>query len=177
MFFRFSFREDKRHELFEYIWTQYGRRISYYIANIIPFTHPAFEDVFQEVMMKIYGGLSQFNPKRSFKAWIYTIARNHCLDFLKNRRERIFAGHTDSAEDLPGSDDPERRVMYGEALTRIDTYLDSLDSSNRQIAFLRFFENLSYKEIGRILEKHPGTLRARVHHLKRELAEQLRGFL
>lgn len=177
VYFQSSRKEDRRIELFEYIWAAYGRRISFYIGNIIPVSHPAFEDVFQEIMLKIYRNLPRFNPLRSFKAWIYVIARNHCLDFVNNREEKIFAGKARPGGDPPGDDDPERMVMAGEAMDRIDACLSALDALDRQIAFLRFFEDLSYREIAQITGMNPGTLRARIHHIKKDLAHSLRGFL
>lgn len=177
VFFRSRLSEDTHAELFEYIWSRYGRRISFYIANVVPFTHPAFEDVFQEVMFKIYRRLPEFNPMNSFKAWVYTIARNHSLDFIQKWEERMFANKGEPDGELRGSDDPESRVMAGEAGRRIDAYLASLTSRDREIAFLRFYENLSYQQIGRVVGMKPGTLRARVCHMRKDLAHELRSFL
>jgi len=177
VFIRSSFQDKRREELFEHIWHAYGRRIRYYIAQLIPFRHPAFEDVFQEIMLKIFRHLPDFNPARSFKAWVYTIVRHHCLDFLKNRQERLFAEKAEAGPEVPGTDDPEKAVLSGQAMARIEGFIRTLDPADREIAYLRFYENLRYREIGRILDKNPGTLRAKVHHWKKDLAEELRGFV
>ena len=109
VFIKSSFREDEKNELFTYIWQNYRKKISFYISNLIPIYHPQFEDLFQEVMLKIFNNLQTFDPSHSFKAWIYTISRNHCLDFLKSSDEKIKASPQASEEDIPDKNSPEKK--------------------------------------------------------------------
>ena len=111
VFIKSSFRTDKKNELFTYIWQNYRKKISFYISNLIPVSHPQFEDLFQEVMLKIYNNLQTFDPSHSFKAWIYTISRNHCLDFLKSFDEKIKASPQASEEIIPDTDSLEKKII------------------------------------------------------------------
>jgi len=81
--------DRSRKKLFNHIWNQYQRRIIFFIHNMVK---DNAEDLFQEVMLKVYQNLDKYNPLYSFNTWIYTIARNHCLNYLnKNTKGGIFS--------------------------------------------------------------------------------------
>ena len=77
--------EEGRKKAFARIWRVYGKRIHYYIARILPREITSPDDCYQEVMMKIYEGLGGYGPDRPLKPWIYRVARNCCIDFMKKR--------------------------------------------------------------------------------------------
>ena len=177
VFFKSSFSEDKKDELFAYIWQNYRKKISFYISNLIPSIHPYFEDMFQEVMLKIYTNLHTFNPSHSFKAWIYTIARNHCLDYLKTNAEKGRVLHCASGSDIPDRHSPESAAIEDDIREKIETCMELLESRDREIAYLRFFENLKYREISGIVNMNLNTTKARIRLIKIQLRKKLRRVL
>ena len=164
-----SFGEKERVRLFQFVWKHYHQKIAFYISNWIPRNHPSFDDIFQEVMTKIYKNLNTFNPLHSFKAWIYQISRNHCLDFLKSRKENFFrAGHLE-IERLLDCRTPEKLLEEKDMNDRIENWLKNQNETDREIAYLRFFENLTYKEIGHIVNINPNTVKSRIQRIKTNL--------
>ena len=177
VFIKSSYKEDKKDELFSYIWKNYRKKISFYISNLIPIYHPQFEDLFQEVMLKIYNNLQTFNPSHSFKAWIYRISRNHCLDYLKSKAEKLEYSHSASVENIPDRENPEKISISNETQKRLNQCIHSLDQRDREIAYLRFYENLKYKEISKIVNLNMNATKARIRLIKIKIRKKLRGVL
>jgi RNA polymerase sigma-70 factor (ECF subfamily) len=168
-----SFGERERCKLFQFIWDHYHQKIAFYISNLIPHDHPSFDDIFQEVMIKIYKNLNTFNPLHSFKAWIYRIARNHCIDFLKNKKENVFKPGGIEIEKILDPRTPEKITIEKDMVDEIDSWLGKLNETDREISYLRFFENLTYREIGRILNINPNTVKSKVRLIKKNLSKDL----
>ena len=175
LFIKSSFAPKQKAELFEYICKHYQRRITFYVSQIIPRDHDYYQDVCQEVMLKVYNHLDTFNPLHSFKAWLFQIARHQCLDLVKSKEEKR-RKLRQGDPDLIGSGavgDPEQRLLRQELRERIDRVIGALPPLEREICYLRFYENLKYREIGAIIGLDVGAVKAKIHSLKVDLRRQL----
>jgi RNA polymerase sigma-70 factor (ECF subfamily) len=164
--------QESRGRLFNAIWTYYQKRLLYFICNM---TRGNAEDLFQEVMLKVYQNLEKYNPIYSFNTWIYTIARNHCLNYLHKGGLPAWSGIM-AAEEGPverDCDTPEDRALYKELHQTIGAALDKLNDDNRQIAFLRFFEGMKDGDIAGIMQLPAGTVKSRLHSIRMTLKEKL----
>lgn len=173
VFIRSSFQHRRKNELFEFIYKRYGKRISFYISNLVPVHDENFNDLFQDIMVKIYRNLHTFNPVHSFKAWIYRIVRNHCLDFLKSKKETNVHLPDDSIDQLSEESGNEKSYANKELIERIEACLRKLDPVEREIAFLRFYEGISYKNISEITKINVNTARSKIHMIKKDLKRNL----
>jgi RNA polymerase sigma-70 factor (ECF subfamily) len=175
LFIRSSFAPKQKAELFDYICRNYQRRIDFYVSQIIPHSHAYHQDVCQEVMLKIYNHLDSFDPIHSFKGWVFKIVRNQCLDMVKSKEEKwhkLRSGDPDLVTGGAGAD-PEQRLLREELQDRIGHVIDSLPPLEREISYLRFYENLKYREIGDIVGLDVDAVKAKIHSLKAELRRQL----
>ena len=168
-----SLDEGQRKELFTRIWAEFGKRISYFIAQIVPAEHPHFEDLFQDVATKIFENLGHYDPLRSFEAWAFRIARNHCIDHLRTRRlhEVLDEYHPDNRND------PGMMAIRSEVDRAVRQSLVSLDPEDRQIAYLKYFENLRYGQIAAVMGMNVNTVKTRVRAVKRQLRPVLEEWL
>lgn len=175
LFIKSSFAPKQKAELYEYICKNYQRRIAFYVSQVIPRDHDYYQDVCQEVMVKIYNHLDTFNPLHSFKAWIFKIVRHQCLDLIKSKEEKrrkLRQGDPDLIGGGPGAD-PEQRLLRQELQERIDGAVGSLPPLEREICYLRFYENLKYREIGDIVGLDVAAVKSKIHSLKVYLRRQL----
>ncbi|MEN8154068.1 MAG: sigma-70 family RNA polymerase sigma factor [Acidobacteriota bacterium] len=174
IFIQSSFGKKEKEDLYDFIWKNYKKKISFYISNIIPYSHPDFEDMIQEVMIKIHKNLHTFNPMHSFKAWVYKIARNHSLDYVKNKQNSFHSSAgLENAEGLKRNN-PEEIIIIDNIISRIDQIIDSLESTDREIAYLKFYENIRYKDISSIINMNPNTVKSRIRLIKRVIREKLK---
>ena len=161
--------QESRRRIFNAIWAHYQKRLFFFISNM---TRGNSEDLFQEIMLKVYQNLGKYNPIYSFNTWIYVIARNHCLNHL-NKEGRLSAGsRINVTEERPIETDcynPEERMLYKELHQTIDATLGKLNDDNRQIAFLRFFEGMKNRDIARVMDIPTGTVKSRLHKIRQNL--------
>jgi RNA polymerase sigma factor (sigma-70 family) len=175
LFGKSAYADKQKAELYDYICTHYQRRIAFYVSQVIPPDHDYYQDVCQEVMIKIYNHLDTFDPRHSFKAWIFKIARHQCLDLVKSREEKqrkLQRGDPDLVGGGPGAD-PEQLLMRQELMERIDRFVGLLPPMEREICYLRFYENLKYREIGDIVGLDIAAVKSKIHSLKIDLQRQL----
>lgn len=173
VFIRSAFGEKEKLRLFEFIWKQYHRKIGFYISNLIPFNHSAFDDIFQEVMIKIYQNLHTFNPLSSFKSWVYRIARNHCIDYLKSKKENMYHSDEIKIQKVLDHRSPEKILIQKDLNDKIEQYLNHLDPVDREISYLRFYENMRYKEISKIVKININTVKSKARLIKKKIQEDL----
>jgi len=158
---------DKRDSLMEYIWSKYGPRVSYYISTIVSRDSAHFDDVFQDAMIRIFENIGSYDPAYSFNTWIYRIARNICYDHLKWRRNAAEGALMDEFPD-PGIG-PQDAALRDEVMRRIDASIGGLPAGDREIAYLRFFENLRYREISALTGVKLNTVKAKIRLIKDRL--------
>ena len=143
------------------------------------------EDLFQETFVRVVRTLGNFRPEASLTTWIFTIARNLCLDHLKAKRRHRevsmdagIAGEGDAALDFREAlrspvGEPQDAAMGREDGARLRDALAALPEFKREALVLRVYSGLSYAEIARITDAPVGTVKFRVHDAVQELARKL----
>jgi RNA polymerase sigma-70 factor (ECF subfamily) len=164
--------ERAREYAFNRIWEKYSRRILFFIQNRAP---GDAEDLTQEIMLKVFRNLDRFDPKYSFNTWIYSIARNHCINHLSRKRFVFNKPVRPDGEENRFVDPatPESDYLDRERRHVIDSILAGLDREDRETAFLKFFEGMKTREIADILKLPEGTVKSRIHGIRLRLKDGL----
>ena len=159
-------------EAFNAIWNRYHKPVLYFIQSMV---HHHAEDLLQEVMMKVYQNLNRYKPWYSFNTWIYTIARNHCINHLKKRKIDVhpISEWENIKHSHQHSENPEDQLLDQELHRHVDKVLKSLDNDLCQIAFLRFYEGMKCRDIAQIMEIPHGTVKSRLHHIRQTIKKEL----
>lgn len=129
------------------------------------------EDLTIETFSKAFKRLDQYTPQFAFSTWLFKIASNHSIDFI--RKKRIKAVSIDqgySNEDgesyvIPVKEeslDPEESMQKDERVQRMRDVVEKLKPRYRRLVELRYFEEKSYEEISEILELPLGTVKAQL---------------
>lgn len=131
-------------------------------------------DLAQESFLKAYRNINRFDGRAKFTTWLYRIAVNSCLNFLKRQRpteeiqEEIIEGPQDS---------PAERFKNKRIRETIAGAVQRLPPVQRNVFTLRALEDLPYQEISEILKKPVSTLKVNYHLAVKNLKNQLRGKL
>lgn len=128
------------------------------------------EDAAQDAFIRAYENLDSYDLRRKFSTWMFTITANLCKNKL--RRERFFAP-LKGAIRLIGGDDPAEVVAREERRELVQEALEALDDKYRAPLVLRYYSDLEYKEIARILNLPEGTVKTRIHRGKLALKDWL----
>lgn len=134
------------------------------------------EDAAQEAFLRAYLNLQRYDPSRSFKTWLLTIASNHCIDRLRRRRMQWLSIEDEMLPGLSLSSDepePEDAAMTKEQKTAIQGLLDQLNPEYRAAVVLRYWYDYSYSEIADILDTTESAIKSRLFRARQILAEKL----
>lgn len=126
-------------------------------------------DITQAVFIKAYEKLELYNPKFKFFSWLYRIAVNESLNFLKQRRQNEgIEGTMRSGDKLP--DEILNDTELGE---KIQNALMEIEMNYRLVIILKHFQNFSYKEMSRILDIPEKTVKSRLFTARQMLKDVL----
>lgn len=164
-----------RDRLFRRIWQLYYARLTVFVRGCG--VHPDdVEDVVQDTMEKVARGIEGYDPSRAFSTWVYTIAKNTCRDRARRERAkppaRPLSGEPRGFEPFH-SLTPEKEFLRGETERAVGRFLAGEGPETRQIAFLRFSQALRYSEIAEVMGMPVGTVKSRVHGMRRRLGLRL----
>ena len=135
------------------------------------------DDVVQETFVRAWERLEDFDPSRRFYTWVFTIARNRCLNALRRRRTWGFLSLS-SGDGPPTLAAPERtagpaeEAELGQAL---EACLEGLPDDQREAFELRHGEGFRYAEIAQLLEVPEGTVMSRLHRAREKMRACLEG--
>jgi|AGTN01.2.fsa_nt_gi RNA polymerase sigma factor, sigma-70 family len=141
-------------------------------------------DVSQEIFMKVFRSLDKFRYESKFSTWLYRVATNHCLDFLrkKKREKERYAIRESPPESSPGGElqsgawcEPEQSLLQKESLQRLQQALGELPESYRLPLLLQHYRKMSYQEIAHIMDIPVKTVATRIYRAKNMLKECLGG--
>ena len=167
---------------------RYQVRLLAYIRRVI---HDAVEaeDLFQETFIRVMRAADRYEPRASFATWIFTIARNLCIDRIKKKTglpttslESLEAqspgvrrpGQRSRNPEPPGHEpDPADAVETAEQEALLRAAIDELPDSKREALVLRLQSGMPYHEIAEIQGAPVGTVKYRVHEAIRLVAERL----
>ena len=141
------------------------------------------EDLVQETFVKAFGALPTFDERYAFSTWLFKIASNNCIDYLRKKKLKTFsidktAESKDgeikqSFEDIK-TPDPEISAIEKEKKSLIEAAIDSLPAKYRDAIILRHKEDKSYEEIADILNLPIGTIKARIFRAREKLKQYLK---
>jgi len=132
------------------------------------------EDIGQETFLRAFRLLDRYDRKKAaFATWLFTLARNLCLDEL--RKNRIRSVGLEEAAELPADSNanPHRAVQEEEWEQRIAAAVGRLEPEYREIFILREYQNLPLEEIAQIAGYPLGTIKSRLHRSRLRLQEIL----
>ena len=157
----------------------YGKLVSIYQARLYNFVRSMVrnpelaEDITQESFVKAYFSLSKLQNPKSFKSWLFRIANNNTLDYL--RKKRLAAVDTDESvrESYVDGRSPEKGALEDERTMHIRTALMKLKEDQRSILVMCDLQGLSYAEIAEALKIPFGTVQSRIFYARKKLKEFL----
>lgn len=161
-----------KNEAFRELVTTYQERLYYQIRSIV-YNHDDTDDILQETFIKIYQKIDTFKGDSKLFSWMYRIATNQALDFLKakSKQLKLSLEETNSliinqleADDFFDGDDAE--ILLQQAVA-------SLPEKQQLVFKMKYYQELDYKTLSEILNTSVGALKASYHHAVKKIEQFL----
>ena len=142
------------------------------------------KDLTIESLGKAFNKLHLYTPTYTFSTWLFTVARNHCIDYLRKNRlstisiDKIILNNEGKASsfDLKSSDlNPEQKLEKKQRIAMLRQVVDSLKPNYRTLVKLRYFKEMTYDEIAVKLDIPIGTVKAQLHRSREQLFKIMSG--
>ena len=134
----------------------------------------AAEDITQDTFLKLFAGKPRFDPKASFKTWLYTIGRNQAFTYLKKQKKTVCMPDEDIlaiAEDVAYL---EEQCIADETKITVHRALNKLKAEYREILWLTYFEGLSNKQSAKVMNKSVHGIETLVSRARKAMEQQLK---
>jgi RNA polymerase sigma-70 factor, ECF subfamily len=172
--------EDALHdkEAYALIISRYKTMLGRYVGRLLGSQRQWAEDVLQDVFIKAYVNLNDYDRAQPFSPWIYRIAHNEAVSFMrKGKAENNMITGEDAAlilDRVADGDDPDAAWQRACTKGEVRKALSELEQRYRDVLVLRYLEEKSYDEIADILEMPPGTVATLINRGLKQLQKPLR---
>ena len=173
--------DEKDERAYAEILSRYREPIYYMLLKMIKSEVDA-EDLTIEAFGKAFKKLNQYEPNYAFSTWLYKIATNNCIDFIRKKKMKTFSidaqneGEENSSKFEPVSNTltPEEKTINDQKIKVMHQVVDQLKPRYKSLIQLRYFKEFSYQEISDQLDLPLGTVKAQLFRAKELLYEILK---
>lgn len=146
----------------------YKERLYWQIRRMV-LTHEDADDVLQNTFIKAWQGLDTFRGEAQLSTWLFRIAANETLNFLEKKRSRLSIDDEAGAvaeqlESDPYFDGDETERQLQQAIAR-------LPERQRQVFLMKYYDEMPYEEMSRVLDTSVGALKASYHHAVKKITD------
>lgn len=167
----------KDQDYFLYLMERYEKKLLRYIRRISYASIEEAEDILQEVFIKVYQNLNNFDLSLKFSSWIYRITRNQVISNYRKSKTRpqivILDQNNSFLENLASDLDLDKEIDLKDFQDKIRHILGKLEIKYREVLILKFLEEKDYREISDILQKPMGTVGSLINRAKKQLKKEL----
>lgn len=163
---------DSRNSAFNGIIKKYQKRVYWHIRRIV-INHDDADDVTQNTFIKAWKGLDNFKEDSQLFTWLYRIATNESLTFLKQKKAHLNVSFGDVEYALGNSLSDDNYFQGDEIQKKLQLAILTLPEKQRIVFNLKYFEEMKYEEMSQALETSVGALKASYHHAVKKIEEYL----
>ena len=164
--------EETRRAAFTDIVKKYQERIYWLIRKLVT-DHEDANDIVQNVFIKVWKALPEFRQDAQLYTWIYRIATNESLTFLKNKNKRFFVSLDDVQYKLAEKLNQDPLFTGDKIQLKLQQAVMKLPPQQRTVFNLKYFEGKKYEEIAEIMGLSVGGLKANYHHAVKKIEKYL----
>lgn len=163
---------NSREQAFTGIVKKYQQKLYWHIRRMV-ISHDDADDVLQNTFIKVWKGLEQFKGEAQLYTWLYRIATNESITFINNKKRK----HTEAIETedsyLHNSLRSERNFDASQAEWKLQQAILTLPEKQRIVFNLRYFDEMPYEEMSKVLDTSEGALKASYHHAVKKVEDYL----
>lgn len=153
---------------FNLLMDKYQERV-YWVIRRIVISHEVADDLTQDVFVKIWTKLDSFKKDATLFTWIYRIATNEALGYLRKRKNRFFIPIHDVKKELENTLEQDAELNGDEAARFLQKAILQLPEKQQLVFNMRYFEEIKFSDLAKILELSEGAVKANYHHAVKKI--------
>ncbi len=167
------FREPaSREKAYTAIIRKYQERLYWHVRRMLV-DHDDSNDVLQNVFIRVWNGLDNFREDARLYTWLYRIATNECLSFIEQKKKRASVSLSDVEEGLSNQVRADKDFDANKIEWKLQLAIQKLPEKQRVVFNLRYYDEMPYEEMSRVLETSEGALKASYHHAVKKVEDFL----
>lgn len=168
--------ENTKQQAFRVMVGHYKERLYWHVRKIV-LDHDDTDDILQNTFIKVWRNIHSFRAESGLYTWLYRIATNESLTFLNQKKKKLSGGSDDDLQSYlieniqsdPYFNGDELQLKLQEAIAR-------LPEKQRLVFNMRYYDDIKYQDMEKILETSEGALKASYHHAVKKISEYLKNF-
>jgi RNA polymerase sigma-70 factor (ECF subfamily) len=168
-----QFREPAtRERSFTLIIKKYQERLYWHIRRMVV-SHEDANDVLQNMFIKVWNALDNFREDSQLYTWLYRIATNESLTFLEQQKKRASVSLSDVESGLSNRLKAEKHFDANKLEWKLQVAIQQLPEKQRVVFNLRYYEEMPYEKMSKVLETSEGALKASYHHAVKKIEDYI----
>ena len=151
---------------------RYQEKLYWHIRRMVV-DHDDANDVLQNVFIRVWNGLEKFREDSQLYTWLYRIATNECLTFLEQQKKRASVSLSDVESGLSNKIKADRHFDPQKLEWKLQIAIQQLPEKQRIVFALRYYDEMPYEEMSRVLETSEGALKASYQHAVKKIEDYM----
>lgn len=151
---------------------KYQEKLYWHIRRMVV-DHDDANDVLQNVLIRIWNGLANFREDSQLYTWLYRVATNECLTFLEQQKKRSAISLSEVESGLENKIMADKHFDPQKLEWKLQLAIQQLPEKQRIVFSLRYYDEMPYEEMSRVLETSEGALKASYHHAVKKVEDYM----
>ena len=163
------FREGESKDFaFTLLVQKYQERLYWHIRRMVT-DHDDADDVLQNTFLKVWGGLDGFREDAQLYTWLYRIATNEALTFLKKKRSSVFTSFENVEYQIGNTLESDPYFNGDDLQLKLQKSILRLPEKQRIVFNMKYYDNMKYEDISEVLKTSVGALKASFHYAVKKI--------
>jgi len=161
---------ETKEQAYTSIIKKYQEKLYWHIRRMVV-EHEDANDVLQNVFIKVWKGLLNFREDAQLYTWLYRVATNECLTFLEQQKKRRSVSLSDVETELSNKIKADKHFDANKLEWKLQLAIQQLPEKQRIVFSLRYYDEMPYEEMSKVLETSEGALKASYHHAVKKVED------
>ena len=164
---------ETKEAAFTTIIKKYQERLYWHIRRMLA-DHDDTNDVLQNVFIRVWNGLQNFREDAQLYTWLYRVATNESLTFLEGQKKRSAVSFSDVETGLSNKIKADKYFDPNKLEWKLQLAIQQLPEKQRLVFSLRYYDEMPYEEMSRVLDTSEGALKASYHHAVKKIEDYIK---
>ena len=161
---------ETKESAFTSILKKYQEKLYWHIRRMV-IDHDDANDVLQNMFIKVWKGLENFREDSQLYTWLYRIATNECLTFIAQQKKRSAISLSDEDNGMSNKLKSDTHFDANKLEWKLQLGIQRLPEKQRLVFNLRYYDEMPYEEMSKVLETSEGALKASYHHAAKKIED------